>query len=66
MLVGFGDDERTDRVIAAIQREGTCWMGGTTWHGQRLMRISVSNCTTTEADVDMSIAAIVRILAGLP
>jgi len=65
VLVSFGDDERTDGVIAAIQRDGTCWMGGTTWRGRRLMRVSVSNCTTTEADVDMSIAAIERILATL-
>ena len=49
--------DRRDR--AAVQRDGTCWMGGTTWHGRRLMRISVSNWTTTEADVDRSAAAIV-------
>ncbi len=63
VLVGFGDDERTDRVIAAIQRDGTCWMGGTTWHGRRLMRIAVSNWSTTEDDVDRSIEAILRIAA---
>jgi hypothetical protein len=50
-------------VIEGIQREGTCWMGGTTWHGRRLMRISVSNWTTTEADVDRSVEAI-RVLAS--
>ena len=64
VLVGFGDDERTDRVIEGIQREGTCWMGGTTWHGSRLMRISVSNWTTTEADVDRSVEAIRQVLAS--
>ncbi|MEV0425796.1 pyridoxal-dependent decarboxylase [Micromonospora sp. NPDC050495] len=63
VLVGFGDDARTDRVVAAVQAEGTCWAGGTTWRGRRLMRISVSNATTTEADVDRSIAAIVRAAA---
>jgi glutamate/tyrosine decarboxylase-like PLP-dependent enzyme len=61
VLVGFGDDDRTDRVISAIQADGTCWMGGTTWRGRRLMRIAVSNWTTTEEDVDRSLAAIVRI-----
>ncbi len=66
VLVGFGDDERTDRVIEGIQRDGTCWMGGTTWHGQRLMRISVSNWTTTEVDVDRSVEAIRRVLASTP
>ncbi|HEX6076036.1 MAG TPA: aminotransferase class V-fold PLP-dependent enzyme [Micromonosporaceae bacterium] len=63
VMVGFGDDARTDRVIEDIQRDGTCWMGGTTWHGRRLMRISVSNYATTESDVDRSVDAILR-LAG--
>nr|WP_205864136.1 pyridoxal-dependent decarboxylase [Planosporangium mesophilum] len=61
VLVSFGDDARTDEVIDAIQRDGTCWMGGTTWRGRRLMRISVSNVATTDADVDRSVAAILRI-----
>jgi glutamate/tyrosine decarboxylase-like PLP-dependent enzyme len=61
VLVRFGSDERTDRVIAAVQRDGTCWMGGTEWRGRRFMRISVSNWSTTEADVDRSVAAIRRL-----
>ncbi|HET6291352.1 MAG TPA: aminotransferase class V-fold PLP-dependent enzyme [Amycolatopsis sp.] len=56
VLVSFGDE--TDRVVEAVQRSGECWMGATTWHGERLMRISVSNWSTTEADVDRSVAAI--------
>ncbi|MFB4280376.1 MULTISPECIES: pyridoxal phosphate-dependent decarboxylase family protein [unclassified Nonomuraea] len=63
VLVGFGDDARTDRVVAAVQADGTCWAGGTTWRGRRLMRISVSNATTAEADVDRSVAAITRAAA---
>jgi glutamate/tyrosine decarboxylase-like PLP-dependent enzyme len=62
VLVGFGaGDElgsRTDDIVAAVQREGTCWLGATTWHDQRLIRISVSNATTTEDDIDRSAAAI--------
>ncbi|HTF89417.1 MAG TPA: aminotransferase class V-fold PLP-dependent enzyme [Planctomycetota bacterium] len=58
VLVSFGSDERTERILAAVQREGTCWMGGTTWRGRRYMRISVSNWSTTEDDVDRSVAAI--------
>lgn len=53
-------DEFTRRVIAAVQADGTCWAGGTTWHGMAAMRISVSNWSTTEADVDMSVEAILR------
>jgi glutamate/tyrosine decarboxylase-like PLP-dependent enzyme len=62
VLVSFGSDDHTDRVIAAIQREGTAWMGGTTWRGRRYMRISVSNWSTTEADVDRTVEAIRRLL----
>jgi glutamate/tyrosine decarboxylase-like PLP-dependent enzyme len=66
VLARFGSDERTDRLIEAVQLDGTCWMGGTTWRGRRYMRISVSNWSTTEADVDRSVAAIERLLAELP
>jgi glutamate/tyrosine decarboxylase-like PLP-dependent enzyme len=58
VLVRFESDERTDQVIEAAQREGTCWMGGTNWRGMRLMRIAVSNWSTTEDDVDRSVNAI--------
>jgi glutamate/tyrosine decarboxylase-like PLP-dependent enzyme len=52
------DRESTDEMIAALQREGTCWCGPTTWHGRRAMRISISNWATTEADIDRSVAAV--------
>ena len=60
VLVSFGDDDRTRRVVQAVQADGTCWMGGTTWHGRALMRISVSNWATTADDVDRSVSAIRR------
>lgn len=61
VLVRFGDsDERTRAVIAAVQAEGTAWMGGTTWQGRAAMRISVSNWSTTEEDADRTVAAILR------
>ena len=55
-----GADDFTRRVIAAVQRDGTCWAGGTTWHGMAAMRISVSNWSTTDADADVSVEAIMR------
>ncbi len=61
VLVRFGDDdEKTRRVIARAQQEGTCWMAGTTWHGMAAMRISVSNWATSEDDIARSAEAIVR------
>jgi glutamate/tyrosine decarboxylase-like PLP-dependent enzyme len=62
---GRGDAALTDAIIEEVQREGTCWVGGTTWHGLRLMRVSVSNATTTAEDIDVSAAAILRAAAGL-
>ena len=59
VVVAFGDDERTRRVITLIQDGGTCWCGGTSWRGRAAMRISVSSWATTADDVERSIAAIV-------
>ncbi|MGH9766024.1 MAG: pyridoxal phosphate-dependent decarboxylase family protein [Blastocatellia bacterium] len=61
VLVSFGDDETTRRVIEAIQADGTCWCGGTVWQGRAAMRISVSSWATTEDDVERSLDAIIRI-----
>ncbi|PYQ09511.1 MAG: aspartate aminotransferase family protein [Acidobacteria bacterium] len=56
---GAGDgDAFTKAVVARVQREGTCWMAGSKWHGMDAMRISVSNWSTTEADIDRSAEAI--------
>ncbi|HEY4190180.1 MAG TPA: aminotransferase class V-fold PLP-dependent enzyme [Candidatus Limnocylindrales bacterium] len=74
VLVRFDDpsgdvaagNRRTDAVIAAIQADGTLWLGGTQWHGLRAMRISVSGWSTSEADVDASLAVIRRISGEIP
>jgi glutamate/tyrosine decarboxylase-like PLP-dependent enzyme len=63
-LAADGDhDAQTRRVIERVQHDGTCWMSGTTWRGQAAMRISVSNWSTDEADVDHAVAAILRCAA---
>jgi glutamate/tyrosine decarboxylase-like PLP-dependent enzyme len=54
------DDRFTDAVMAEVQQDGTCWLGGTRWKGARAIRISVSNWSTTEADIDRSAEAILR------
>jgi glutamate/tyrosine decarboxylase-like PLP-dependent enzyme len=61
VLVSFGPAEITNRVIAGIQHDGTCWCGGTVWQGQTAMRISLSSWATTDADVERSLETMVRI-----
>lgn len=64
VLVRFGDDDvMTRRVIAGVQEEGTCWLGGTSWHGMAAMRISFSNWSTSDEDVERSAEAILRVFA---
>ena len=62
---GSAGDARTRAAVEAIQRDGTCWLGGTTWQGRAALRISVSGWQTTEADVDRSVAAILTCLAAV-
>lgn len=59
VLVAFGDAESTNRVIAGIQEDGTCWCGGTVWQGRTAMRISVCGWSTTDADVEKSLQAMI-------
>jgi glutamate/tyrosine decarboxylase-like PLP-dependent enzyme len=64
-LASDGDHDRaTDEMIRRIQSSGEAWFGGATWHGMRVMRVSVCNWATTDDDVDKTIAAIREILAG--
>jgi glutamate/tyrosine decarboxylase-like PLP-dependent enzyme len=53
-------DAATHEVIRRVQEERVCWAGGTRWHGMDAMRISVSNWSTREEDVDRSVESIVR------
>ncbi|MDA1098289.1 MAG: pyridoxal-dependent decarboxylase [Proteobacteria bacterium] len=61
VMVCFGDDSLTERVIAGIQADGTAWCGGTRWHGRAAMRISFSSHATKDADVVKTLDAILRV-----
>ena len=65
VLVHVGDADLTNRLERAIQDDGTCWLGATTWRGERLLRIAVSNWSTTADDVDRVVATIGRLRAEL-
>ncbi len=63
VLVSFGSDEATDRVIERLQAGDVCWCGPTVWRGQRAMRISVSSWATTDHDVERCLAAMLEAAA---
>jgi glutamate/tyrosine decarboxylase-like PLP-dependent enzyme len=61
VLARFSDSDRTTTdVIARVQADGTCWVGGAHWQGRDVMRISISNWSTTTRDIDQSADAIAR------
>jgi glutamate/tyrosine decarboxylase-like PLP-dependent enzyme len=60
VLVRVGDADETDRVERRVQEDGTCWLGATTWRGERLLRVSVSNWSTSADDIDRTVEAIAR------
>lgn len=62
---GGGDadgDSRTDAVIAAVNATGEAFFSGATWHGRRVMRISVCNWRTTDDDIARTVAAVAGVL----
>jgi glutamate/tyrosine decarboxylase-like PLP-dependent enzyme len=65
VLVSFGDDATTRRIIHEIQRDGTCWCGATVWQGKTAMRVSVSSWATTGDDVEKSLRAMIAIARKL-
>jgi glutamate/tyrosine decarboxylase-like PLP-dependent enzyme len=58
-------DALTREALRRVQDERVCWLGGTRWHGMDAMRISVSNWSTTDDDVDRSADSIVRAVRGI-
>lgn len=65
-LVRFGDDRRTDEIIAAIARTGEAFFTGTTWRGMRAMRVSVCNWQTSDEDVRRTVNAVAQVLRSTP
>ena len=63
VLVSFGDAVTTNKIIAELQADGTCWCGGTVWQGNTAMRTSVCSWATTDLDVQKSLDVMLRIAA---
>jgi glutamate/tyrosine decarboxylase-like PLP-dependent enzyme len=62
---GSRGDARTRAVIDAVQRDGTCWLSGTTWAGRAATRVSISGWQTTEDDIERSADAILACLEAV-
>jgi glutamate/tyrosine decarboxylase-like PLP-dependent enzyme len=60
-----GGDDANRAALAAIQREGTCWLGGMTWQGQVVLRVPIVNWSTTDDDIDRSAEAIARVARAI-
>ncbi len=56
VLVAGKDDENTKAVIAYIQKSGESWLGGSTWQGKAVIRISICSWRTSEDDIKRTIA----------
>jgi glutamate/tyrosine decarboxylase-like PLP-dependent enzyme len=65
-LSGGDADEHTRAVVRRVQADGTCYATGTTFRGLAALRISVSNWSTDERDVERSVEAIARAHRGWP
>jgi glutamate/tyrosine decarboxylase-like PLP-dependent enzyme len=65
VCASFGDDRRTEEVVRRLLADGTAWMTGSAWHGRSVLRISVSNWSTTDEDVERSLEAVRQAAAGL-
>jgi glutamate/tyrosine decarboxylase-like PLP-dependent enzyme len=66
VAVSFGDGDaasrkaKTEAVIAEVQKDGTCFAGGAGWHGEWIMRVSVTSAATTMGDIEISARAIIE------
>lgn len=63
VCASFGSDARTEEVTRRLLADGTTWMSGSRWSGRSILRISVSNWSTTDDDVQRSLAALRRVVA---
>lgn len=66
VLFRFDSDERTDEVLAAVQRDARVWMSGTSWGGRKAIRLSVSNWQTGDAEIDLAVRAFADHAARVP
>ena len=55
VLFRFETDERTDEVLAEVQRDARIWLSGTTWDGRKAIRVSISNWQTGDEEIELAV-----------
>jgi glutamate/tyrosine decarboxylase-like PLP-dependent enzyme len=54
------DDARTRAVTQRLLADGTAWMSGSHWRGRDIIRVSVSNWSTDDTDIEQAVDALHR------
>jgi glutamate/tyrosine decarboxylase-like PLP-dependent enzyme len=65
VIVSCGSDSLTEATLSNIQDSGECWCGGSSWQGQKVIRVSVCSWATTEQDIQRSVDAFIGARAGV-
>ena len=60
VLVACDSAEHTQQTLHHIQQSGECWCGGSNWHGEPVIRVSVCSWATTQEDIERTVAAFVQ------
>lgn len=63
ILVRCETDDLTTKTITRIQELRDCWVGGSAWHGHKVIRISVCSWATTSEDVLRTVKSFAQALA---
>jgi glutamate/tyrosine decarboxylase-like PLP-dependent enzyme len=63
--LSFGSDDRTRAVTQHLIADGAVWMSGSKWRGRDILRISVSNWSTDDGDVQAAIRAVEAAIAAV-
>jgi len=62
VCMALDSDERTRALGAKIVEDGTAWISGSTWRGRAVLRVSVSNWSTDESDVERTLDMVRRLV----
>lgn len=65
VIIRYENDEKTLKLMKKLQESRVLWLGGAKWHGQDVMRISVSSYRATYDDIDLCVATFKDLMRDL-